>query len=150
MFSIAIFGGHFLSCGFVLSIERMHKWRPTKYSFVFVLIRLTSLVLKERFFCILSVPTRLVSLISTKTKEYFLAPIYAFGLCRCVAYLTTWTCSTVTEPAVGALGFNWGLVTTCHQAPNFWLLALQQLTERGLPGKLPCSAWITTGSVLTH
>ena len=52
-------------------IDRMHKWRPTKYCVVFVLIRPTSLVLKEHFFCILSVPTRLVSLISTKTKEYF-------------------------------------------------------------------------------
>ena len=48
----------------------MHKWLPTKYSFVFVLIRPTSLVLKEHFFCILSVLTRLVSLISKKTKEY--------------------------------------------------------------------------------
>ena len=55
-------------------IDRMHKWRPTKYSFVFVLIRPTSLVLKEHFFCILSVLTRLVSLISTKTKEYFFGP----------------------------------------------------------------------------
>ena len=54
-----------------LSIDKMHKWRPTKYSFVFVLIRPTSLVLKEHFFCILSVATKLVSLISTKTKEYF-------------------------------------------------------------------------------
>ena len=26
------------------SIDRMHKWRPKKYSFVYVLIRLTSLV----------------------------------------------------------------------------------------------------------
>ena len=49
----------------------MYKWLPTKYSFVFVLIRPTSLVLKEHLFCILSVLTRLVSLISTKTKEYF-------------------------------------------------------------------------------
>ena len=40
-------------------------------SFVSVLIRPTSLVLKEHFFCILSVLTKLVSLISTKTKEYF-------------------------------------------------------------------------------
>ena len=52
-------------------IDRMHKWRPKKYSFVFVLIRPTSLVLKELFFCISSVPTRLVRLISTKTKEHF-------------------------------------------------------------------------------
>ena len=56
---------------FSATIDRMHKWRLTKYSFVFVLIRPTSLVLKEHFFCILSLLTRLVSLISTKTKEYF-------------------------------------------------------------------------------
>ena len=36
-----------------------------------MLIRPTSLVLKELFFCILSVPTRLVSLVSIKRKEYF-------------------------------------------------------------------------------
>ena len=39
-----------------------------KYSFVFVLIRPSSLVLKELFFRILSVLTRLIS---TKTKENF-------------------------------------------------------------------------------
>ena len=49
----------------------MHKWRPKKYAFLSVLIRPTSLVLNELFFCILSVVTRLVRLISTKTKEYF-------------------------------------------------------------------------------
>ena len=63
-------------CSVVLSrlhqgIDRLHKWRSKKYSFVFVLIRPTNLVLKEHFFCILSVPTRLVSLISIKRKEYF-------------------------------------------------------------------------------
>ena len=41
-----------------------------KTFFVFVLIRPASLVLKELFFCILSLLTRLVRLISTKTKEY--------------------------------------------------------------------------------
>ena len=45
-----------------------------KYSFVFVLIRPTSLVLKVLFFCILSVLTRLVRLISTTTKEYSFGP----------------------------------------------------------------------------
>ena len=53
---------------FIFSIDRMHKWRPKKYSFVFVLIRPTSLVLKEHFFCILSMLTRLVRLISIKRK----------------------------------------------------------------------------------
>ena len=41
------------------------------YSFVYVLMRLTSLALKQHFFCILSMQTGLVRLISTKTKEYF-------------------------------------------------------------------------------
>ena len=42
-----------------------------KYSFAFVLIRPTRLVLKDHFSCILSVRTRLVSLISINRKEYF-------------------------------------------------------------------------------
>ena len=41
-----------------------------KYSFVFEIIRPTSLVLKKLFFCILSLLTRLLRLIRTKTKEY--------------------------------------------------------------------------------
>ena len=56
---------------FCLLIDRFHEWRPKNCSFVYVLIRPTSLVLKEHFFCILSVLTRLVGLISTKTIEYF-------------------------------------------------------------------------------
>ena len=59
---------HFLKAW---SIDRLHKWRPKNYSFVFVLIKPTSLALKEHFFCILSVPTRLVSLIRINRKEYF-------------------------------------------------------------------------------
>ena len=51
-----------------------------KLFFVYVLIRPTSLVLKEHFFCILSVLTRLVRLISAKTIAFFLAVIYAIGL----------------------------------------------------------------------
>ena len=31
----------------------MHKWWPKMYSFVYVLMRLTSLALKQPFFCIL-------------------------------------------------------------------------------------------------
>ena len=48
---------------------------------VYVLIRATSLVLKEYFFCVLSVLTRLVSLIN-KHKDniiFFLPTIYAIG-----------------------------------------------------------------------
>ena len=57
-----------------MGIDRFHKWRPINYSFVYVLIRPTSLILKEHFFCTLSVLTRLVGLISTKTKGYFFRP----------------------------------------------------------------------------
>ena len=44
-------------------IDRMHKWRPKKYSFVFVS---TDKIQKKCYF-----QTRLVGVISTKTKEYF-------------------------------------------------------------------------------
>ena len=47
--------------------DRFHKWRPIKNSFVNVLIKPISLVLKEHFFCILSMLTRLIGLISIKT-----------------------------------------------------------------------------------
>ena len=57
-----------------IHIDRFHKWRPINYSFVNVLIRPTILVLKERFFCILSVLSRLEGLISTKTTEYYFWP----------------------------------------------------------------------------
>ena len=55
-------------------IDRFHKGRPINYSFVNVEIRPTSLVLMEHFFCIFSVLTRLVGLISTKTIQYFFWP----------------------------------------------------------------------------
>ena len=45
-----------------------------------MLIRPTSLVLKELFFCILSVLTRLVRLIGTKTTEYFFGRHLCIGL----------------------------------------------------------------------
>ena len=52
-------------------IDRMHKWQPKKYSFVFVLISLTSLISTDKIRKKSSFRTRLVGLISTKTKEYF-------------------------------------------------------------------------------
>ena len=67
-----------------IDIDRIHKWRSKKYSFVFVLIRPTSLVLKEYFFCILCVRTRLVSPISAKSKEYF------FGRHLCIRTMNEW------------------------------------------------------------
>ena len=52
-----------------LPIDLIHKWRLINYSFVFRLIILTSLTLKQKFFWILFVQTRLVRMISIKTKE---------------------------------------------------------------------------------
>ena len=46
------------------------------YSFVYVLMRLTSLALKQHFFRILSMQTRLVSLISTLKKRILCWPPY--------------------------------------------------------------------------
>ena len=52
----------------------MHKWRPKKYSFVFVLISLTSLVSTDKIQKKSCFRTRLVGLISTKPKECFFWP----------------------------------------------------------------------------
>ena len=75
---------HFLShitenCEF---IHRIHKWRAINYSFIYVLIRPTSLVVKEYLFCILPVLTILVALISSKLKQknILLVAIYASGV----------------------------------------------------------------------
>ena len=46
------------------SIDRMHKWRPIKYSFVYVLITLTSLVCMDKIRKKCCLRARLVSLIS--------------------------------------------------------------------------------------
>ena len=80
---------HFTSHFHLHLIDRMHKWRPEKYSFVVALIRLTNLVIKELFWCILCVLTRLFSLISTKTKECILGAIFAIGL-LCILFF--WAC----------------------------------------------------------
>ena len=50
-------------------IDLIHKWRLINYSFVFMLIILTSLTLKQKFFWILFVQTKLVRMISIKSKE---------------------------------------------------------------------------------
>ena len=52
----------------------MHKWWPKKFSFVFVLISLTSLVSTDRIQKKSSFRTRLVGLICTEKKEYFFWP----------------------------------------------------------------------------
>ena len=46
-------------------IDRMHKWQPKNFSFVYVLIRLTSLVCMDKIQKKCFLKTRLVSLIST-------------------------------------------------------------------------------------
>ena len=52
--------------------DHFHKWRPLLHSFVFMLIRPTALILKQKFFSNLFVVARLERLISIKTKEYFI------------------------------------------------------------------------------
>ena len=59
-------------------IDRIHKWRAINHSFIYVLIRPTSLVVKEYLFCILPVLTILVALISTKTEQH------SFGRHSCI------------------------------------------------------------------
>ena len=56
----------------------MHKWRPKKYSSVFVLISLTNLKIQKKS----SFRTRLVGLISAKTKEYFFWPPFILSVYR--------------------------------------------------------------------
>ena len=53
------------------SIDRLHKWRPKEYSFLFMLIRLTSLFGTDKIQKKCSFRMRLVGLISRKTKEFF-------------------------------------------------------------------------------
>ena len=63
-------------------IDWLHKWWPKKYSFLFMLIRLTSLVGMDKMQKKCSFRTRVVGLVSTKTKEYFFGChwFYAIGL----------------------------------------------------------------------
>ena len=51
------------------TIHRMHKWPPINYSFIFVLISLTSLVSMRKIQKNFHTKTRLVSLISIYIKE---------------------------------------------------------------------------------
>ena len=92
--------GIFMLWQFEEPIDWFHiKWRPVYYSFVYVLIRPTSLVLKEHFFCIFCVLTRLVGLISIETIGYFfqlpfMRSVYGFFTCRicCLDLLSTAEC----------------------------------------------------------
>ena len=62
-----------LTCLFFIIIHLIHKWRRRNYSFVFRLTIPTSLTFKQEFFWILFVLTRLVRMISLKTKEWLLS-----------------------------------------------------------------------------
>ena len=85
-----------------ITIDRMHKWRPKIYSFVYLLMRLTSLALKRHFCYILFMKTRLVRLISTQTKEYF------FGRYLCIRSIgkRKWTFFTDTATILNFIGTN--------------------------------------------
>ena len=85
-------------------IDRMHKWRPKKYSFVVVLIRLTSLISTDKIQKKCSFRTRLVGLISTKTKECFV------GYHLCIQSI-----SCQNKPALHVECKHWSK----HQKKNF-------------------------------
>ena len=97
-------------------IDRFHKWLPKKYSFVFVLIRKTSLVLKEHFFCILSVQTRLVRLISTKTTEYFFWPPFMQSSIAMLFFL--WEEVTGSQPTTNAEAHKIGIIFIITLGPH--------------------------------
>ena len=106
---------------FGTSIDRFHKGRPINYSFVNVLIRRTSLVLKEHFFCTLSVLTRLVGLSSTKTIEYFFWPPFMQSV--------HWECSLngLSWSSAFPLGTEWGFAFRFCQL----CLTMAHLIENG-------------------
>ena len=60
---------------FLNKIDHFHKWRPPLHSFVFILIRPTTLILKQIFSVLnLLIAARLERLIRIKTKEHFIWP----------------------------------------------------------------------------
>ena len=69
----------FIKWELYFSIERIHKWRPGNYSFVFVLMFLTRLTLKQKSFRILFLRTRLVRLISIKARMVYLGTAITKG-----------------------------------------------------------------------
>ena len=66
--------------GFATAMDRIHKRRPINYCFVFVLMVPNSLALKQHFFCILSMQTRLVGLLAQGQRNNLLTAIYEYGL----------------------------------------------------------------------
>ena len=63
--------------------DRMHKCWTKMYSFVYVLMRLTSFALKQPFFCILSMQTRLVmSIYQHINKRIFFWPPFMHSVFR--------------------------------------------------------------------
>jgi len=74
--------GHFVSFIEIIMhlIDQLHKWRPKKYSFIFMLIRVTSLIGTDKIQKKSSFRTRLAGLITTGQRSVFLAATYAIGL----------------------------------------------------------------------
>ena len=52
--------------------DHFHKWWPLLHSFVFMIIRPTALMLKQKLFWNVLVVARLVRLIRIKTNEFFI------------------------------------------------------------------------------
>ena len=81
-----VFSGNFPSGK--TKIDRMHKWQPKKYSFVYVLIRLTSLVCMDKIQKKCCLRVRLVSLISTNKRIHFWPP-FMHSVNRLTIYIPT-------------------------------------------------------------
>ena len=63
------------------AIDHFHKWQPLLHSFVFMLVRPTALILKQKFFRNLLVISRLERLISNlKQKNILFGRHYERGL----------------------------------------------------------------------
>ena len=64
-----------------MTIDRVHKWLLSNYSFVFMLIDLTSFVCTKRIENNLCFKVRLARMISTgRQKNDFMAAIFEYGL----------------------------------------------------------------------
>ena len=65
-----------------LNIHRMHKWLPINYSFIFVLISLSSLISMQKVQKNFHTKMRLVSLISIYYKRIIIQPPFMHSVYR--------------------------------------------------------------------
>ena len=105
----------------------MHKWWLNYYSFIWMLIRLTSLIFVWKFFWIFGMSKRLVRSITTKIREYYylLAAICALCIliiCYLFVILTTQRARSWADQIneVSRSSSVWKKMCYC----NFWQFSL--------------------------